>query len=394
MILKNTKEYIKNKKDQGLYGVSFIHSVHPGETLQDELDFFSITQRELAKKIGYSIQTVNRIIKGRESITTDIALALERVFDGRPSAQFWLNMQSSYDKELSRMNELNETEKEIKFFKEKVKDTFKELQKGGVFSNYALNSKDNYKKSIIDIKNFFGSHSLESISSEVLLGVPFRKYDKKNINQYNLAAILKIGEREARKILRENTVKKYDKNIFFNNLNSFKKLINKSPKEFLEILQKECLNFGVVVIYVPNMTNTGFGGATLWINNYPVILLKAEKQHEDIFWFNFFHEVGHVLKHNKKEPLINLDENNENEDKIEVEADEFSSEMLMPNFKEISRQIPKDVSIDEWIHIVSKKHKVPKNIVAGRLGKISGLKDIWKKINKYRPTIKQKISFV
>ena len=101
MILKNTKEYIKNKKKQCLYGIDFIHPVHPGSTLQDELDFFSITQKELAKKIGYTPQTVNRIIKGKEPITTDIALAIERVFDSRPSAQFWLNIQSNYDKEMS-----------------------------------------------------------------------------------------------------------------------------------------------------------------------------------------------------------------------------------------------------------------------------------------------------
>ena len=396
MILKNTKEYIKNKKNQDLYGVAFIQSIHPGATLQDELDFFSISQKELAKKIGYSIQTVNRIVKGKEPITTDIALALERVFDGRPLAQFWLNMQSNYDKKISRMNELEETKKEITFFKEKIKTTFKELQKGGVFGKYILNSENNYKKSIIDIKDFFGSHSLQSISNEILLGVPFRKYKRENTNQYNLAAILKIGEREARKILRENIIKKYSERDFVKKLGILRKLTNKKPREFLKTLQKECLNFGVIVVYVPNMSKTFFGGATIWINDYPIILLKTENQWEDIFWFNFYHEVGHILKHGKKEIFINFDEDNRKNkiEKVEIEANEFASEILMPNFEKTNRQIRKGILIDERIDIISKKFGVSKSIVVGRLCLNSGLKDVWRKFSNYRPIIKEKASFV
>ncbi|MBU4480390.1 HigA family addiction module antidote protein [Patescibacteria group bacterium] len=393
MIPKNTKEYIKNKKNQGLYGLNFIDAIHPGATLQEEIDFFGLTQKELAKKIGYSIQTVNRIVKGRESINTDIALSLERVFGGRPSAQFWLNIQADYNKKMSKLNELKETQKEMKFFKAKIKNTFKELQKGGVFSSYVLNNEDSYKKSIIKIKDFFGSYSLQSISGEVLLGVPFRKYDRKKTNQYNLAAILKIGEKKAIKILREKDVKKYDKNSFTQKLEFLRTLNNKKPKEFLELLQKECLEVGVVVVYVPNMTNTGFGGATIWIGDYPVVLLKVEKQWEDIFWFNFFHEAGHILKHSRKEISINFNEKGEKE-KNEIEADEFAGKILIPNFDEINKQVGKRLPEDKWIEIVSKKTGVSKSIIAGRLCNTLSIEDIWKKLDKYRPTIKEKISFV
>ncbi|MEA2064764.1 MAG: HigA family addiction module antitoxin [Patescibacteria group bacterium] len=393
MISKNTKEYIQNKKDQGLYGLDFSVATHPGITLLDELNFLGFTQKELSKKIGYTVQTVNRIIKGVEPITTEIALALERVFGGHPSAQFWLNMQADYDRKILKQKELENTQEEIVFFKDNMKDTFKELQTGGVFDNYVLNTKDSYKKAIISFKDFFGSYSLRMIPEESLLGIPFRKYNIKNTNQYNLSALLKIGEKKAKQIIIENMVIDYDKKVFINKIETLRKLSNKKQKDFLMLLQKECLNAGVIVVYVPNMKNTGFGGATLWMGNRPVILLKVENQREDIFWFNFFHEMGHVVKHSKKDVFIDFDKNGKKDD-LEIKADEFASEMLIPNFYEIMKQMEKGLSVDQWIEIISKKVDVSKSVIAGRLCNVISLDDIWKVLNKFRPVIKEKISFV
>jgi len=393
MILKNTKEYIQDKKDQGLYGFDFAVTTHPGITLLDELNFLGFTQKELSRKIGYTVQTVNRIIKGKEPITTEISLALERVFGGHPSAQFWLNMQADYDREILKKKEFDSTQKEVAFFKDYMKDTFKELQKGGVFDSYVLNTKDSYKKAIISFKDFFGSYSLQMISNESLLGVPFRKYNIKNTNQYSLSALLKIGEKKARQVITENMVTNYNEKAFVNKIETLRKLSNKKQEDFLMLLQKECLSVGVIVAYVPNMKNTGFGGATLWMGNHPVILLKVENQWEDIFWFNFFHEIGHVIKHSKKDVFIDFDKNGKKDD-IEIEADEFASEMLIPNFDEIRKQIEKGISVDQYIEIISKKADVSKSVVAGRLCNEISFDGVWKRLNKYRPVIKEKISFV
>jgi addiction module HigA family antidote len=393
MISKNTKEYIKSKKDGGLFGVDFARAMHPGTTLQDELDFFGMTQKELAEKTGYSVQTVNRIIKGREPITTDMALALERVFDGRPSAEFWLNMQADYDKSLAKATEFESTEKEISFFKENIGETFKELQKRGVFSGFVLNSNESFRQAITNTKDFFGSYSLMNISNEVLLGVPFRKYNRTNINQYNLAAILKIGEKKAWRILRGTGVREYDEKKFLGKANGLRVLSKKSPKEFLEVLQKECLDAGIVVVYVPNMPHTAFNGATLWIGNHPVILLKAENQREDIFWFTFFHEAGHVVKHGKREVFIDFDKDG-NKEKSESEVDAFAENMLIPDFNETMKQMEKGLPVGRWIEIIAQKADVSKSIVAGRLCNMVKFDGVWKILNQYRPTIKEKVGFV
>ncbi len=56
-----------------------------------------LSQYRVAKEIHVSPRRINEIIKGKRSITADTALRLARYFG--TTAQFWLNMQTSYDLE-------------------------------------------------------------------------------------------------------------------------------------------------------------------------------------------------------------------------------------------------------------------------------------------------------
>lgn len=103
-ITTNMIKYIEEKRKKGLYGWDGI-VVHPGYTLSDEIEFWGFTKAEVAARTGYTVQTISRIVNAKESIIPDMALKLERVFSGRPSADFWLGLQSSYDKYLAKVRE-------------------------------------------------------------------------------------------------------------------------------------------------------------------------------------------------------------------------------------------------------------------------------------------------
>jgi addiction module HigA family antidote len=70
-------------------------AIHPGEILADELQELGVTPTELSRQIAVPPNRVTQIIKGQRSITGDTALRLGHWF--KTSAQFWLNLQSSYD---------------------------------------------------------------------------------------------------------------------------------------------------------------------------------------------------------------------------------------------------------------------------------------------------------
>jgi addiction module HigA family antidote len=70
-------------------------AIHPGEILADELEEIGITPTELSRQLGVPPNRISQIIAGKRAITGDTALRLGHWF--RNSAQFWLNLQSSYD---------------------------------------------------------------------------------------------------------------------------------------------------------------------------------------------------------------------------------------------------------------------------------------------------------
>lgn len=69
---------------------------HPGIILYDgfiEPNQVSIT--EFAAHLGFSRETLSRLLHGKTPMTANLALALEDA--GVSRANFWLNLQSNYD---------------------------------------------------------------------------------------------------------------------------------------------------------------------------------------------------------------------------------------------------------------------------------------------------------
>src|SRR5258708_28358400 len=76
---------------------------HPGDTVQEYLEFFEWSQRDLARRTGLTPKTISEICNGKASISPSTALALEKAFQ-RP-ARFWLSLQRHYDEAIARSQE-------------------------------------------------------------------------------------------------------------------------------------------------------------------------------------------------------------------------------------------------------------------------------------------------
>ena len=69
-------------------------SVPPGDVLLEALEERSITQAELARRMGRPLKTINEIVKAKAAITPDTAIQLERALG--VSAQFWNGLAANY----------------------------------------------------------------------------------------------------------------------------------------------------------------------------------------------------------------------------------------------------------------------------------------------------------
>ncbi len=75
--------------------------IHPGEILLEEfLAPMGLSQYRLAAAIAVPARRINEIVHGKRAVTPDTALRLARAFG--TTDQFWLNLQSRYDLEISR----------------------------------------------------------------------------------------------------------------------------------------------------------------------------------------------------------------------------------------------------------------------------------------------------
>lgn len=59
----------------------------------------------LANKLGVTPERINEIIREKRGITADTALRLAKYFGG--SAQFWLNLQSTYELRSAETDDLD-----------------------------------------------------------------------------------------------------------------------------------------------------------------------------------------------------------------------------------------------------------------------------------------------
>ena len=67
--------------------------------MEEFLESMGISQYRLAKDISVPPRRINEIVHGKRSITADTALGLGRFFGMSP--QFWLNLQTRYDLEVT-----------------------------------------------------------------------------------------------------------------------------------------------------------------------------------------------------------------------------------------------------------------------------------------------------
>jgi len=398
MITKNTKEYIEKKKNEGLYGISFDIAEHPGLTLKDEIAHLGISQLQFSVKIGCTEQTISRIVNGKEPITSDMAVKLEVIFGGYPSAEFWNNMQKSYDLQYLRNEMEIQAENDISFFDENLKNTFSELKHYGFMPNIVARGKDSKIKAILALKKWFGVSNLPLVFEEDNLKVAFRKYQREIKDNYAVAGWVRAGTLKTQEVFsRQESVPEYDNKKFIEKVASLKNLSIENQTIFLERLKKELFECGVLIVYLPGFKNAHIGGVLKWIKGHPVIMLKTYKQREDVFWFNLFHEIGHIVKHSKKDFFVDFKEtesetDSENDEK-EKEANIFAKEMLLPSLNEIKDELNscQTKDLDSALKSVAKINNVSVSVLAGRLChefyQASHNSLIWQRLDKYRKTI-------
>ncbi|MCF8239751.1 MAG: ImmA/IrrE family metallo-endopeptidase [Melioribacteraceae bacterium] len=329
----------------------------PGDTIQETIDVVGMNQYELAERLGKNIKNVNQMIKGKEPITYETAIALERVLD--IPADFWLEREKRYRREL--------TEIQFDQYLEKCRAW---VARFPVSKMKKLNWLPNVLTPLETIKallRFFGIASPEQWDKIYIKdkeSVAFRM-SLASVNEPEaISAWLRKGEIDAKKI----ELNEFDKNKFKQALSETRKISYKHPTDFKQKLQTVCASAGVALVYTPNIPKAAISGAARWIfdMSVPLIQLSGRYKTNDHFWFTFFHEAGHIILHGKKDIFLEEVEGIKPDNKKENEADKFARHLLI-NDEDYKELISNRTVNKEAILKYSKKFKTHPGIIVGRL---------------------------
>ncbi len=287
----------------------------PGETLEETLEAIGMTQADLAKRMGRPVKTINEIIQGKAAITADTALQLERVL-GVP-ASFWNNREYDYREARARIAE----QERLSSYHEWLK----RFPIAAMVRRCWIKGQTGTVQQLQELLNFFGVASPEQWMQ--LWQAPDVAYRRSAVFESQPAAVsawLRKGELEAQQI----QCAPYDAKRFTSLLGEIRGLTLTPPPDYLAELPRICARAGVAVVYVPNLPKAPVSGATRWLTPEKALLLVSFRhKSDDNFWFSFFHESGHILRHGKRAVFI---EENEATSEAEQEADAFAQDMLIP----------------------------------------------------------------
>ncbi|WP_461506930.1 ImmA/IrrE family metallo-endopeptidase [Rhodopirellula baltica] len=211
-----------------------------------------------------------------------------------------------------------------------------------------------------ELLQFFGTAKLDALNESVQLAPSFRKADGKKACPEALAAWLRKGLMDVQGL----ELGEFSKQRTIDGVESFRELTYRGVEGLTVELPAVAAAMGIGVVFVPHLKGTYVGGAAYWHGEIPVIQLSYRWKRHDILWFNFFHELGHIVLHSRYETY--LDDFSEDVSEHERAANRFAAERLIPR-KDWEEFVRVGKFNRHVIQRFSAQVKVAESIVVGRL---------------------------
>lgn len=327
-------------------------AIPPGDYLLEVAQEQGISQAELARRMGRPAQALNEMIKGEKQITSETALQLEQVL-GVP-AHIWTGLEAEYQLVQARHREAQTIEEESRLLD---RFPYKEM----VSLGWVEKTKDVLRR-VRELRRFFGVASLHNLDGVKAYAPAFRQAKKPRCCPEAVAAWLRGGEIEAKRI---NTAV-FDATRLRERLNDIRGLSNFTPEKSLPNLRDILADCGVAFVLLPHLPRTYLNGATFWLAEKAVVMMSIRGSWSDSFWFSLFHELGHVLLHDKRHVFLENHKEDPEWKQQEAEADAFAQEALIPSAP-FQRFVESDNFSIGAISTFAKSINIAPGIVVGRL---------------------------
>ncbi len=330
---------------------------HPGKDLREKLDELQMSPKEFAVRCNKPIKTISEVLNGKSAITPEMAVQFENVL--QIPARYWLQRQYQYDEALARHNRRDIIEATVNWAKE---FPYNDMAKKGWVPQTRK-----WEEKAETLLEYFGISSYQAWAKVYIhteLKASFRVSLAHTKTPHALSAWLRRGDIQARDMQAPEYSAKKLKEI----LPHLKAIMAAHPTDFFEQAQALCLQAGVKVVCTPGLPKAPIDGVARWIENNttPLIQLSSRYKRNDIFWFSFFHELGHILLHGKKDVFLENVEYEGIDHEKEEEADDFAVRWTFSE-KEEAEVMAADFQSEETILHYARRFGTHPAMIVGRL---------------------------
>jgi len=150
-------------------------------------------------------------------------------------------------------------------------------------------------------------------------------------------------------------------------LGAIRSLTRLRPEESVPVVKARLADCGVAWVLVAHLPRTGAHGATRWLSpERALVQMSLRYNREDIFWFSLFHALGHLVLHPRRKGIF-IEDGGDSTEAIEIEADEFAGNVLIPRADYAAFVTHGDWRTKGGVMSFARSEYIPPSIVVGRL---------------------------
>lgn len=264
-------------------------AVHPAEIIKDEIKARSMTQKELAERMGMQAPNVTRLLKG-ENITASIAQKLEDAL-GIP-ADFWMRLQTQYDRDVKDIAVRDENEKAAIVAENMLSST---LNLAELYKRLKISAVLYVQEKLQKLEEFLGFRPLEIRNQEFAqkLSYNYKKSDKSEVDEKNQTTWLTLAYIESRSNAPKVQFSQGNAQIAAHDI-----AVRVHSGELRESEIRDVLNrYGIAYSVVPKLDKTPIDAASMKVGEHPAIITTHRFNDMSRLVFNVLHELGHIEKH-------------------------------------------------------------------------------------------------
>lgn len=295
-------------------------ATHPGTIIAEELDYRGIKHNEFAQLIGMQPTHFSSLLKGRRSISVEVALKIEQHTDLK--AEQLLALQSKFEVDCKRIKERNidDSKAETKLAEISAIINLKALVKIKEIPSVSI-------RDMLDtfLTKFQSAYNSISLLDNHICGC-FKKSEKAQTDERNLRTWLLLAIYNISKISSNNVYVEGYSDLAANEIATIANQKIITVDEISTILNK----YGILYCHVNKLEKVPVDAfSTMLESGNPAIVATYRYNDIDKLVFDVLHELGHISLHlSTGNSFIKIGDEIST-DTIEIEADTFARDHLI-----------------------------------------------------------------